>query len=491
MKNCLNSGSCPKCGYSSNNSQDPLFTAHGGLGECPSCGIIVAKYSGPKKKNEKQAKNRVHSEKSVSNSRKQLQPIRNFEYDKRIESQVVTFKPYAEDLRHGPLPSKQLTGWEGGVNFHRADAQHIEYGKIMLVSTFVAKIEDREKLHIWFFIQGSRRPYSFGFDVIRYGDFINTKNISSSREGLKQFILFLLEKNPNLIIDQNTHQFLKNDEPYTLTESVISYATGLGRLLNLDENDTNAKQKIPEDDLTVSCPKCRRKQQPRTRCIQCGQFIDKSKDLSKYSTEHAVPKLRVSPPMSIGTMGFFGFLAFILIYMFFMVIHSEFETRKERRLAKEMEQWLQTTMINSFDSAEWKRIEPEGENYHQGKGVALAGVPPHFSGVLSGELKAKRPEEINIIFWNYSKRKIELTHEPYRSFGSSIEEMEIWILWPRKKEIYVEILKSPLPPIDSKSNHMLGITEYKVKIRNIHTVLTRKDFRNFIHGWLWGGEPNS
>ena len=35
---------CPKCGYQAQNDNDPLITAHDGLGECPSCGVIVSKY---------------------------------------------------------------------------------------------------------------------------------------------------------------------------------------------------------------------------------------------------------------------------------------------------------------------------------------------------------------------------------------------------------------------------------------------------------------
>jgi hypothetical protein len=37
---------CPNCGYSAKTPDDPLLTAHDGLGECPACGIIVAKFSG-------------------------------------------------------------------------------------------------------------------------------------------------------------------------------------------------------------------------------------------------------------------------------------------------------------------------------------------------------------------------------------------------------------------------------------------------------------
>lgn len=35
---------CPKCGYSAFDPRDPLLTAYGGQGECPQCGIVVAKY---------------------------------------------------------------------------------------------------------------------------------------------------------------------------------------------------------------------------------------------------------------------------------------------------------------------------------------------------------------------------------------------------------------------------------------------------------------
>ncbi|MDD2318880.1 MAG: hypothetical protein PHO83_02405 [Geobacteraceae bacterium] len=36
---------CPNCGYNATTADDPLLTAYDGLGECPACGIIVAKFS--------------------------------------------------------------------------------------------------------------------------------------------------------------------------------------------------------------------------------------------------------------------------------------------------------------------------------------------------------------------------------------------------------------------------------------------------------------
>lgn len=35
---------CPNCGYEAKSEDDPLITAHGGMGECPVCGIVIAKY---------------------------------------------------------------------------------------------------------------------------------------------------------------------------------------------------------------------------------------------------------------------------------------------------------------------------------------------------------------------------------------------------------------------------------------------------------------
>lgn len=37
-------GVCPQCGYRALAADDPLLTSHGGLGECPRCGIIPQKY---------------------------------------------------------------------------------------------------------------------------------------------------------------------------------------------------------------------------------------------------------------------------------------------------------------------------------------------------------------------------------------------------------------------------------------------------------------
>lgn len=35
---------CPNCGYEAKSDQDPLITAHNGMGECPACGIVTARY---------------------------------------------------------------------------------------------------------------------------------------------------------------------------------------------------------------------------------------------------------------------------------------------------------------------------------------------------------------------------------------------------------------------------------------------------------------
>ncbi len=42
---------CPNCGYEATSDQDPLITAHDGMGECPACGIVVAKYRQQTKNN--------------------------------------------------------------------------------------------------------------------------------------------------------------------------------------------------------------------------------------------------------------------------------------------------------------------------------------------------------------------------------------------------------------------------------------------------------
>ena len=48
---------CPKCGYQAQNDNDLMLTAHEGLGECPSCGIIVSKYEAQKAPEEQNDEN--------------------------------------------------------------------------------------------------------------------------------------------------------------------------------------------------------------------------------------------------------------------------------------------------------------------------------------------------------------------------------------------------------------------------------------------------
>ena len=127
------------------------------------------------------------------------------------------------------------------------------------------------------FIKRSPRPFSVDAGQIRYGDFFTTRHSSSVRKSLKNFTVFLLKKNPNLMIDQNTRDFINTEKLSLYGTSATANATGLAKALELNKDKCSDQIKQKSATQMVDCPKCTHSFadsfQSSPRCPLCGTVV--------------------------------------------------------------------------------------------------------------------------------------------------------------------------------------------------------------------------
>ena len=159
------------------------------------------------------------------------------------QRKVIECEPQIEALKYGPKPCPRVTGGPAGIDLNRHDIKTVAFNQIRLVSIFAEKVGKAENISLFIFIQGSGRPYSIEANRIAFSDFFCSGDMPSVKRSLKNFILFLLEKNPTIMIDRTTDSFLETERPDTSGRSAAGHATALG--MYLERDDGRAKPPRP------------------------------------------------------------------------------------------------------------------------------------------------------------------------------------------------------------------------------------------------------
>lgn len=203
---------------------------------------------------------------------------------------VIEFKPEKEDLRFSPKPCRLITGWENGIDLNRHDVKPVEFNDVLMASVVLEQPEKDNTLLFLLFIKGFPRPFSVDAGQIRYGDFFTTRHTSSVRKSLKNFTVFLLKKNPNLMIDQNTRDFINTEKLSLYGMSATANATGLAKALELNKGKRSDQVKQKSGTQMVDCPKCTYSFadsfQSSPQCPMCGTVV------GEYVPEPSTIKLK-------------------------------------------------------------------------------------------------------------------------------------------------------------------------------------------------------
>ncbi|MFC1649948.1 hypothetical protein ACFL2X_00110 [Candidatus Latescibacterota bacterium] len=132
------------------------------------------------------------------------------------------------ELRFSPQQSPSVSSSGNDLNFNRADMKTIPIEKIELVSVFSEELNDEIIYRIVFFLNGMKRPLLLNVDTIRYNQFPGVRN-DTTMKSLANFILYLLCKNPNIIIDRHTEEFLHGNQQNLIVIEPLDFITAIGK----------------------------------------------------------------------------------------------------------------------------------------------------------------------------------------------------------------------------------------------------------------------
>lgn len=144
-----------------------------------------------------------------------------------------------------PMQSPFLTAAEGGININRRDRTFVSFEDIALVAAAYDSGRGKQVLRLLVFIRKEKRPVIVDVEKIAFSGFpdVTGNNLLSS---FRRFLTFLLEKNSRIMIDEETHAFLKGSRPSEKGRDIDALATALAALVPAEGGGGKAvKRKSP------------------------------------------------------------------------------------------------------------------------------------------------------------------------------------------------------------------------------------------------------
>jgi uncharacterized RDD family membrane protein YckC len=154
--------------------------------------------------------------------------------------------PTAQDDLYAPLACPRFTGADNNLGINRLDREQIPFDTIKALSVFGHQEAGEKKFTLFLFEKGQRRPLMVDASKIVFNDFegVTGQMLLSS---LRNFVGLVHQKNPNLIIDRRTYDFLSGQMPHPIKQDAHSLATGLGKAL--EANPALTAMPIPEQGI--------------------------------------------------------------------------------------------------------------------------------------------------------------------------------------------------------------------------------------------------
>ena len=199
-------------------------------------------------------------------------------------AQVVEIATGPTDITLTTLACPRLSGAHDSLNLGRKDRASAGFGDIALASVYNTE-DGSENYRILFFLRGNKRPFGAGCTSISFGDFPGVKG-TNLLASLRNFLTFLYARNPGIIFDRTTYDFIAGSRVPLFAKDEIILATALYRAIP-DEPDEPKELRAadagagygaapaaeePEGPSTKGvCPKCGARRAPgKPDCPRCG-----------------------------------------------------------------------------------------------------------------------------------------------------------------------------------------------------------------------------
>lgn len=141
-----------------------------------------------------------------------------------------------------PMKCSTLTGFDGGVNLNRHDIGELFFESLRLFSVFGTREQGLSRHMVMVFLKGKRRPFIIPANGIRYADFPGVR-AGSVLASLRNFVAFLCNNSPGLMLDSATFEFAGGREPaFYEGKDETALSTALGKELMQGETVDEAPE---------------------------------------------------------------------------------------------------------------------------------------------------------------------------------------------------------------------------------------------------------
>jgi hypothetical protein len=147
------------------------------------------------------------------------------------ERRILSPDPKPVSLQYTPLPCRSITATNEGLNFNRFNCDNILFSDIILLSVFNIQEGAKFKTELLVFLKRQKKPLLSDAHTIQYDDFPGIRD-DDEYISLRNFVNFLIKKNPHIIIDESTNTFLQGGKPETIRKDVDFHSSALGAALD-------------------------------------------------------------------------------------------------------------------------------------------------------------------------------------------------------------------------------------------------------------------
>jgi len=129
--------------------------------------------------------------------------------------------------RFAPRVLKKITASTSGLDLNTAEFSDIPFEQVTALSAFTVN----EAISLLIFIRPTPQPFLCDIENISYPDF-PVKMLPKTIASFRNFLFFLCRKNPDLVIEETTFDFLSGSTPQALNPpQPEKLATSMGKLL--------------------------------------------------------------------------------------------------------------------------------------------------------------------------------------------------------------------------------------------------------------------
>ncbi|NOY68044.1 MAG: hypothetical protein GXP53_00920 [Deltaproteobacteria bacterium] len=162
------------------------------------------------------------------------------EPERRAEPRVVVIPLMKKgDERFSPRQAAGISGRDKAIIIKADEDRAVAYSGIKAIAAFERAESNEDAINFLFYTSSDARPFICAIESISYDNF-PVKIFEKSLASFRGFLHFLCSKNPSVILEETTFDFLSGSSPQKLDEkTILKLSTGLGQLIESGDAESH------------------------------------------------------------------------------------------------------------------------------------------------------------------------------------------------------------------------------------------------------------